>query len=150
MSMRDQAELLALELDWGIVSPSIVIAWADAIIEQETHPHWSVCEVSTMSRANVRDLSAALRQVPGEPGDGIVKAYFLLALADHALANVYDLERIVSVRYVMNLDELVEHALSDADAALELRECGVSNDSREAIADALATTLRSIATGSLK
>lgn len=67
VTVRDEAEMLALGLDLGVVRPAEVVDWAYAVIARSDRPHWSIGELCTMGRAYGRDVANALRQIPGEP-----------------------------------------------------------------------------------
>lgn len=67
VTVRDEAEMLALGLDLGVVRLAEVVDWAYAVIARSDRPHWSIGELCIMGRAYGRDVANALRQIPGEP-----------------------------------------------------------------------------------
>lgn len=79
-SLRDEAEVLALGLELGVVRPAEVVDWADGVIARTDHPHWSIGELVTMGRAYEQDVADALRRIPGEPDRTAAMRALLLQL----------------------------------------------------------------------
>ena len=67
---KNEAEVLAVALEIAAVSVADVVAWADARIAVEDHPHWSVCELTTMGASYDPDVARALREIPGVVDEG--------------------------------------------------------------------------------
>lgn len=63
--LRNEAEVFAVLLELRSVMVADVVAWATSVIGSEEHPHWSVCELSTMGSGDVEDVVRTLRNVPG-------------------------------------------------------------------------------------
>jgi len=78
--LKTEAEALAVALDVGAINVSDVIAWADAVIDTEEHPHWSICEVATVGTKYPPDVANALREVPGEADIGEVQRWLRATL----------------------------------------------------------------------
>src|SRR5688572_6405503 len=68
MSTEDRASraaALADCLNMNLVSPAEVSAWVDEVIEIDPKPHWTFCELATMSTRSPQELAGVLNQVPG-------------------------------------------------------------------------------------
>lgn len=79
-SYRDLADFARRAIEFNLISPVAVIAWADEIIAAEDAPPLWAIELS-LAPADADGIIARLRQVPGVPNDG-VPIHLFLALVD--------------------------------------------------------------------
>ncbi len=110
--LKNEAEVLAAALEVGAVSVSDVVAWADAVIAAEEHPHWSVCELAMMGASYDPDVVHGLREVPGVADEVWVRDELVRRLAQGLAEDHTRAERIASALYQLALaNKLPEGAL---------------------------------------
>jgi hypothetical protein len=63
---RDEAEALAIALDFGVVKIADVVTWADAWLAAEVSAHWIWSELSLAAGADEAHVIDLLRQIPGD------------------------------------------------------------------------------------
>jgi hypothetical protein len=63
---RDEAEALAIALDYEIASVADVVAWADAWLAAENSAHWAWSELALACGATEGHVIETLRRIPGE------------------------------------------------------------------------------------
>ena len=145
-NLRNEAEVLAAALEVDAGSVSEVVAWAEAVIAAEEHPHFSVCELATMEASFEPDVVHALREVPGVVDETWVRAEFVRRLAQgfaqgFAQALAEDHRRADRIAEALNqlalADELPEGELLSlawwASDALDLADQGDIEETRDQV-----------------
>lgn len=148
-SVRDEAEMLALGLELGVVRPAEVVEWADGVIARSELVHWSIGELVTMGRAYEQDVAAALRRIPGEPNLAWANVALVRRLPQHLRARrELDEPFIEALVFLRGLDErglLVDPELRQATRpawrALGLMGQLWLGEQRERLVDELLTAL---------
>ena len=148
--IRTQAEAFASALEVGAVLVEEVVAWADAIIEREDHPHWAICELATCGREYPPDVVHRLRAVPGVPDIAVSRGLVLLMLRDslvrdprcasHVAHSLFDLAMAGQI-----LDSELEALAWWAWDALDLADDGIIEETRADIVDKMRDALTSAA-----
>lgn len=102
-TLKNEAEVFAVALEVGAVSVGDIVEWADAVIEKQEHPHWSICELATMGASYEPDVVHALREVPGT-ADGVwVRSELVRRLAQGLAEDASRADRIASALYQLAL-----------------------------------------------
>lgn len=83
-TVRTEAEALARALEIGAIGVSDAVRWADGIIEADTHPPASVCEVAMAGKKYPPDVAALLRDVEGDFDEAAARTR-VLQLIDQGL-----------------------------------------------------------------
>jgi len=149
-SVKNQAEVLAMALEYGAVSVSEVVDWADAVIAAEEHPHWSICELATAGARHERDVVQALREVPGTVDERWVRNELVRRLARGLAEDRTRADRIASALYESALaNELPEGDLLSlawwALDELHLADARIVEETREQVIDELLVALNEAA-----
>jgi hypothetical protein len=63
--LRTHAEAFRIGLDVGAASVDDVVRWAQEVVTETEHPHWSLCELATCGHLYPPDLRPHLQAVPG-------------------------------------------------------------------------------------
>lgn len=152
-SLKNEAEVLALALQIGAVSVSDVVAWADAVIAAEEHPHWSLCELATMSASYEPDVVHALREVPGVVDEAWVRGELVHRLAEGLAEDHTRADRIASALYQL----AVANALPEGELlslawwawdALDLADQRIVEDTRDQVVAKMIVALNDAASKS--
>ncbi len=144
--VKNEAEVLAWALEVGAASVGDVVAWADAIIEAEEHPHWSVCELATMGARDEREVASALREVLGVVDERWVRDELPRRLARALAEDPWRADRIAQRLYMLAMEgalpegELRSLALWSWDA-LDLAEQRITQETREDVIAAMVAAL---------
>jgi hypothetical protein len=149
-SARNQAEALAIGLEIGATSVAEVVAWADSVITAEERPHWSVCELATMSKSYEPDVANALREVPGELDAIWVRKEVVRMLARGLAADRRRADQIASALYNLAMAENLPTAELRSVAwwawdALSLADEGVIQETRDQIVNEMLDALQGAA-----
>lgn len=149
-SLKNDAEVLAVALEIGAASVADVVAWADARIALEDHPHWSVCELATMGASYEPDVARALREVPGVVDATRVRDELVRRLARALVEDRSRADRIASALYQLALaNELPDEGLRAvawwAWDALDLADQGLVQETRDQVVDAMLAALNAAA-----
>ncbi len=149
-TLKNEAEVLAVALEVGAASVGDVVDWADAVIEKQEHPHWSICELATMGSSYEPDVVRALREVPGT-ADGVwVRSELLRRLEEELTEDASRADRIASALYRLALAyELPEESLHSlawwAWHALDLADQRMIEETSEEIVAIMVQILREAA-----
>src|SRR5690606_6908280 len=139
-NVKSRAEALAVALEVGAAGVDDVVAWAEGVIDAEVHPHWSVCELATMSRSYEPDVIRALREVPGEPDEAWVRKEVIRQLHRGLAEDRSRADQIASVLYDLAMaEELPDEALRSvawwAWDALSLADDRLVEETRDQVID---------------
>lgn len=104
-TLKNEAEVLAVALEVGAVSIEDVIEWADAVLERQEHPHWSICELATMGSSCEPDVVHTLRDVPGTADEVWVRSNLVRRLAQELAEDASSVDRVASALYRLALAE---------------------------------------------
>lgn len=148
--IRTQAEALASALELGAVVVDQVVAWADAIIEREDHPHWALCELATCGREYPPDVVHRLREVPGVPDVAVSRGLVLQMLCDSLTRDPRCASRIAHCLYDLAMaDEIADPELKAlawwAWDALDLADAGMIQETRADVVGKMQSALTSAA-----
>lgn len=151
--LKNQAEALAVALEIGVSSVRDVVAWADAVIETEEHPHWSVCELATMGSRYEPDVVHALRDVPGVVDKAWVRDELVRRLAQGLAEDRTRADRIASALYQLALkNELPQGDLLSlawwAWDGLDLADQRLVEETRDQVIDKMLVALKDAASKS--
>ena len=149
-TQKNQAQVLAVALDIGAASVSDVVAWADAVIAVEEHPHWAVCELATMGASYEPDVVRALRDVPGVVDDQWVRGEVLRRLGQGLAQDRSRADRVASALFGLAMaNELPEGELASlarwASDALGLADQRIIEQTREEVIDEMLAVLNTAA-----
>jgi len=148
--IRTQAEAFASALELGAVVVDRVVEWADAIIEREDHPHWSICELATCGREYPPDVANRLRKVPGVPDIAASKVLVLQMLRDSLTRDPRCASQIAHCLFdLATADEIADPELKGlawwAWDALDLADAGMIQETRADVVDRMLSALSSVA-----
>lgn len=151
-NVKNEAEALAVALDFDAIGGAEVTEWADSVIEREEHPHWSICELATMDTRDWADLVRALREVPGTADKRAMQVELVRRLAralaeDHGRA-----DRIAVSLYRLALaghlpEGEVQSLASWAWDAMHLADQGIADETYEQVVARMLATLLPFAEG---
>jgi hypothetical protein len=151
--LKNEAEVLAVALEVGAASVSDVVAWADAVIATEEHPHWSVCDLATMGASYDPEVVHALREVPGLVDQEWVRDELVRRLAQGLAEHHTRADRIASALYQLALaNKLPEGELRSlawwAWDALDLAEQRTIEETRDQVVAEMIAALSNAASKS--
>lgn len=138
--IRTQAEAFASALQVGAVAVDDVVAWADAIIEREDHPHWAICELASCRREYPPDVVRRLRDVPGVADIATSRGLVLRILSDSLSRDPRCADQVARSLFDLAMaDEIVDPELKTlawwAWDALDLADAGMIEETRNEIVD---------------
>jgi len=144
--LRSKAQALARALEVGAIAIDDVVAWADAVIERENHPHWSICELSLCRRRPPSEVVSLLGDVPGTVFPQLAEAALAQVLLDSLDNDSSRADRIARALYDLALDcqiddpDLLSLAWWAWDA-LDLADSGVATETRPEVVAKMRETL---------
>jgi hypothetical protein len=144
--IRTQAEAFACALEVGAVAVDAVVAWADAIIEREDHPHWAICELATCRHEYPPDVVRRLRDVPGVADVLASKGLVLRILYDSLTRDPRCADQVARSLYNLAMaDEIVDPELKAlawwAWDALDLADARTIEETRDDVIDEMRSAL---------
>jgi len=150
--LRNQAETLAIMVEHGLATVADAVAWADAMIADEEHPHWSLCEVASMVGGLEPDVAHALREIPGAVDSARVQQGLLRNLAQSLASDRSRAESIAWTIYQLAIDGLLDGEIGEvalwASDGLELAWEGIIATPRDQIVDRMLAALQEASSAS--
>lgn len=140
MSLRDEAEALAIALEIGFASIEDVIDWADAKIVALDQPPYELIEVSCAGRQAVPDVAHALRAIAGTPDVAAASKIVIARMAAALDRGSTTAEKVARALYRMSLNGHVpeasaEGAMVGLDDAFDLAHGGTYGSIEDAESD---------------
>ena len=122
--LREEAETLRLGLVMGLVSPQLVIAWADRVVMEMANPPIEVIDVAAATRQPPDELARLLKRLPG-PADLTAGAYRVLGiLRARAAVGGLALDVIANMLWVYSAEAVIPQAEGLAAASFDYEyEC---------------------------
>jgi len=148
--IRTQAEAFACALEVGAVVVDDVVAWADAIIQREEHPHWAICELATCRREYPPDVVHRLRDVPGVPDVAVSRGLVLHMLCESLTRDPRCASQVAHSLFDLAMaDEIADPDLKAlawwAWDALDLADARMIRETRDDIVEKMRSALASFA-----
>jgi hypothetical protein len=144
MTLKDEAEVLAVLLERGVTDVADVVAWADALVAAEPDPHWAICDLALMGSSQPLDVVGALRALPlpGVADEAWVRDETVRRLASGLAADRRRADRVAEALWDLAMTERlpdgeVQHLALWALDALSLATEGVTPETRDDVIDAL-------------
>lgn len=144
--LRDEAEALAVALEFGLCDVPDAVAWADAwILREDVPPGW-LCDVALAGGLAPRAVKDLLHDFPGEPDRGAVDRLVLAVFADRLREVPASGVAVVRTLYRLTLkgrlaDPDLEDAARWADDELDLLEQGYAQTSVDDVVAFLQSSL---------
>jgi hypothetical protein len=143
---RTQAEAFAAALEVGAATVHDVADWADAIIEREASPHWSICELARCRNLYPPDVVHLLRDVPGASDRSETHRLLMQMLGESLAKDSRRANQIASSLYSLAMaDEISDPDLKAlawwAWDALDLADSGLIAETRNEIVEAMRSAL---------
>ena len=138
VTTRIQAEAFATALQIGAATVDEVVEWAIHVIQCETSPHWSFCELVTCRNLYPPDVAHLLRSVPGASDHAASQRIVIEMLHDSLEKAPARANQIASSLYSLAMEDKIANPNLKALAwwawdALDLADSGLIAETREQI-----------------
>ena len=136
MTLRDEAEALAILLECGFTKVKEAVDWADAHIMRFEHPPYPLIEISMSMVTSGANVVYLLRSLPDEANIPEVSRYAITLIASAFESGNATLKKVTSALYQMFLDGYVPDnkaitQMSRLDDAFDLASDGTSGTVEE-------------------